>query len=82
MFQMCDHVQVSGVMFKSNGALLGGAVFTLAEDDKQTQFSECVLEGNTAADGGAVYLSTGPGVDIFIASIFRNNFAGKLPETF
>lgn len=79
MIEMCDQVQVSHVLFKSNKASLGGAVYIVAEDDKQTSFSDCVLEGNTAADGGAVYLNTGPGVDVFTASVFRNNVAGKLP---
>lgn len=75
---MCDEVQVSDALFTSNKATFGGAVYILAEDDKQTLFSECVLEGNTAEDGGGVYLNTGPGLDIFNGSVFRNNFAGKL----
>lgn len=77
LVQRCNQVEVSGVLFKSNEASLGGAVYILAEDNKHTLFSECLLEGNTAADGGAVYLNTGPGVDIFNASVFRNNFAGE-----
>lgn len=80
MFEKCDQVQVSHVWFKSNKASLGGAVYIVAVDDKKTSFSDCVLEDNTAADGGAVYLNTGPGVDVFTASVFRNNVAGKLPE--
>ena len=66
-------------MLMSNKASLGGAVCIAAVDDKQTEFRECVFESNAAADGGAVYLYTGPGVDIFNASVFRNNFAGELP---
>ncbi|CAN0450815.1 unnamed protein product, partial [Scytosiphon promiscuus] len=77
LFEMCIQIQVSDVLFKSNQASLGGAVYILAEDDKETIFSDCVLEGNTAEDGGAVYLNTGPGVDIFTASVFRANFAGE-----
>lgn len=75
----CDQVQVSYVNFGYNEASLGGALYVLAVDNKQTFFSECVLEGNTAADGGAVYFYTGPGVDIFNASVFRNNFACESP---
>ena len=67
-------------MLMSNKAWLGGAVYIAAVDDKQTEFRECVFESNAAADGGAVYLYTGPGVDIFTASVFRNNFAGELPR--
>lgn len=75
----CDQVQVSDVMFKSNEASLGGAVYILAVDNKQTIFSKCVLEGNTAEDGGAVYSNTGPGIDIFNAAVFRNNSACESP---
>lgn len=78
LFQQCDQIQVTGVWFVSNNASLGGAVYIVAVDDKQTLFSDCVLEDNSASDGGAVYLSTGPGVDIFDTSVFRNNLAGML----
>lgn len=78
VFQKCEQVQVSDVLFDSNKASLGGAVYVLADDEKQTLFRDCVLEGNTAADGGAVYLYTGLGVDIFAASVFRDNFAGEM----
>ena len=67
-------------MLTSNKASLGGAVYIGAVDDQQTLFTGCVFESNAAADGGAVYLYTGPGVDIFTASVFRNNFAGELPR--
>ncbi|MEP5377022.1 MAG: hypothetical protein ABJQ14_14775, partial [Hyphomicrobiales bacterium] len=60
-----DQVQVSDVMFTSNEASFGGAVYIVTEDDKQTLFGDCVLEGNRAEDGGGVYLNTGPGRDIF-----------------
>jgi len=79
LFETCDQIQVSDVFFKSNEAPLGGAVYILAEDSKETNFHECVLEGNTAEDGGAVYLNTGPGVDIFNDSVFRDNFASESP---
>ena len=72
-------LEVSKVMFMSNKASLGGAVYVAAiEDEKQTIFSECVFERNEAADGGALYLYTGSGADIFNSSIFRKNFAGEL----
>ena len=75
-----DLLDTSNVMFMSNEASLGGAVYVSGVDDKQTIFSKCFFESNEAADGGAVYLNTGLGVDIFTASVFRNNFAGELPE--
>ncbi|CAN0510285.1 unnamed protein product, partial [Scytosiphon promiscuus] len=78
-FKTCDQVHVGNTMFKSNKASLGGAISVVAVDDKPTFFSECVLEGNTAEDGGALYLHTGPGVDIFNASVFKNNFACESP---
>ena len=68
-------------MLMSNKASLGGAIHIVAVEDKQTIFMECVFESNEAADGGAVYLYTGPGVDVFTASVFRNNFAGEFPRT-
>ena len=74
-----DLVDISNVMFMSNEASLGGAVYIAAVDDKQTKFGKCFFESNAAADGGAVYLNTGPGVDIFTESVFRDNFAGELP---
>ena len=74
-----DLVDISNVMFMSNKASAGGAVYIAAVDDKQTKFSKCLFERNAAEDGGAVYLNTGPGVDIVNASVFRDNFAGELP---
>ena len=65
-------------MFISNEASLGGAVYITAVDGKEIIFSKCFFKSNEAADGGAVYLNTGPGVDIFNASVFRDNFAGEL----
>lgn len=73
--EKCNLVYVHGTIFKENKAALGGAVYVLAADDKQTHFNGCGFSGNRAGDGGAVYLYTGPGVDIFTKSIFRNNFA-------
>ena len=75
-----DLVEVSNALLMSNKASLGGAVYIIAVDDKHTIFKECVFESNEAADGGAVYLNTGPGVDYFTASVLRNNFAGELPR--
>lgn len=75
--QKADIVQVNHVMFQSNEAPIGGAVFIVAVEDKTTLFSECAFEGNSAADGGAVYLNTGPGLDIFTGSIFRHNYASE-----
>lgn len=74
-------LDVGDVLFKSNEASLGGAVYVLAVEDKHSRFSRCLFESNKAADGGAVYLYTGPGVDIFTASVFLNNFASKSLRT-
>lgn len=76
-----DLLDISDVMYKSNEASLGGAVYIVGVEDRQTTFSSCVFENNKAADGGAVYLYTGPGVDIFTGSIFRDNFACELSIT-
>lgn len=76
----CEELEARNVMFLSNEASLGGAVYVTAVENKQTSFSGCVFEGNEAADGGGVYLYTGPGVDVFTASVFRNNFACELPR--
>ena len=78
--EMADLLEVSDVIFRSNKASLGGAVYIAAEEDRHTIFCKCVFDSNEAADGGAVYLNTGLGVDIFNASIFCNNFAGELPR--
>ncbi|CAN0450956.1 unnamed protein product, partial [Scytosiphon promiscuus] len=77
LFQSPDLLQVSGATFRSNEAVLGGAVYLTAVEDKQTAFSACDFEGNLADDGGAFYLYTGPGVDVFTESVFKNNFASK-----
>ena len=45
--------------------------------DEQSRFHECVFEENIAEDGGAVYLYTARGTNSFIASVFRNNYAGE-----
>lgn len=70
-------LQVSGATFRSNQAALGGAVYLTAEEDKETAFSACDFEGNLADDGGAFYLYTGPGADVFTESVFKNNFASE-----
>lgn len=76
--EQVDLLEVSEAIFEANEAQLGGAVYIASVEDKQTNFSSCVFEGNKAADGGAVYLYTGPAVDLFTASVFRNNFAGEM----
>lgn len=72
-------LEVDDAMFKSNRGSLGGAIYIAAADDKHTTFSACVFEGNAAEDGGALYLYTGPGLDIFTESVFRNNYARESP---
>ena len=74
-------LNVSGTMFKSNRASLGGAVYIVSDTDNQHIFRDCGFEENTAADGGAVYLNTGLAVDIFISSAFRHNSAGESVTT-
>ena len=68
-------LEVSGATFRSNQAVLGGAVYLTAVENKETAFLACDFEGNRAEDGGALYLYTGPGVDVFTESVFYNNFA-------
>ena len=68
---------VSGTMFKSNEASLGGAVYIVSVTDNQHTFRNCGFEENIADDGGAVYLYTALAVDIFVGSVFRNNSAGE-----
>lgn len=76
----CEVLEASNVMFKSNDASLGGAVYVATVENKETRFSGCVFEGKRAADGSAVYLYTGPGVDVFTATVFKNNFASESPR--
>ena len=68
---------VNGTMFKSNEASLGGAVYIVSVTDNQHSFRDCGFEENIADDGGAVYLYTALAVDIFVGSVFRNNYAGE-----
>lgn len=75
--QRANLLQVSNVVFQSNQAALGGAVYISAVEEKQTSFRACVFKHNKAGDGGAVYLYTGPGVDMFSTSVFHNNFASE-----
>lgn len=72
-------VQVSGVSFIANSAELGGAVYIALMNEKYTEFTASNFDGNRAADGGAVYLYTGTGVDVFSSSGFRGNIARELP---
>ena len=44
-----DLLHTSNVMFMSNEASLGGAVYVSGVDDKQTIFSKCFFESNEAA---------------------------------
>ena len=74
-------LNVSGTMFKSNKASLGGAVYIVSETDNQHIFRDCDFEENIAADGGAVYLRTGLAVDMSISSAFRHNSAGESVTT-
>lgn len=78
MFIQKPHkLHVSGAALRAYEAMLGGAVYILAVDEAETTFSSCVFEGNSAADGGAVYLYTGNAVGSFVASVFSGNVARK-----
>lgn len=70
-----DKLDISDVTFMANEAELGGAAYIAGADENENHFSYCVFEGNSAEDGGALYLYTNNGVDMFNASIFRGNFA-------
>lgn len=70
-------VQARHATYSSNNAGLGGAIFVVLAEDQRTEFTTCLFEGNQATDGGAVYLYTGTGVDIFTDCVFRDNFASE-----
>ena len=76
-----DGLDISGAVFKSNEASLGGAVYILSVTNNQHIFRDCGFEENVAQDGGAFYLNTAMAVDIFIGSVFRNNHAGEFVTT-
>ena len=73
----CDLLQVCNATFGWNNAELGGAVVVVVSADETSEFSNCMFDGNTAVDGGAVYLYTSTGVDTFTSSVFRYNLAGE-----
>lgn len=79
-FEDADLLQVNLATFKSNEAVLGGAAYIVAVEDKTTEFSACNFDGNEANDGGAIYFNTGSGVDIITASYFRGNTARTPPR--
>lgn len=72
-----DVLLARNATFRSNKAEFGGAVFFAYVTDQETRFSACSFEGNEAKDGGALYLYTGNGVDIFTDCVFQDNFAGE-----
>lgn len=67
---------VSHATFTANRAELGGAAFVSGAVGRNSKFISCVFEGNSAEDGGAVYLYTNEGSDVFNTSVFRGNMAG------
>lgn len=69
-------VKVGHARFLLNNAEVGGGVFLTLVVGQSTNFDKCLFEGNEAKDGGAVYLYTGTGVDVFTECFFRDNFAG------
>lgn len=52
-------------------------MYILTTKYDQSIFRECAFTENVAEDGGAAYLNTASGVDVFMASAFRNNYAGE-----
>lgn len=73
-------MQAGHATYRSNTAEFGGAIYVALAVDKLTEFSTCLFEGNQATDGGAVYLYTGTGLDIFTDCVFRDNFASECPD--
>lgn len=71
-----DMLHVSYATFESNTALFGGAVYTSDVRESQSALVGCVLIGNGAIDGGALYFQSQQGVDSVASSIFMENKAG------
>ncbi|CAN0298736.1 unnamed protein product, partial [Laminaria digitata] len=72
-----DSFQVSNATFGWNKAEVGGAVLIALSGGKTSELSNCMFDGKEAGDGGAVYLYTGAGVDIFTSSVLRHNSASR-----
>ena len=56
-------------------------MYIVSVTNVQHIFRDCGFEKNVAEDGGAFYLNTAMAVDIFIGSVFRNNYAGEFVTT-
>ncbi|CAM9420172.1 unnamed protein product, partial [Laminaria digitata] len=55
----CDALQGTGVVFESNSAEIGGAMYIAASGNTESEFSACVFARNKATDGGAIFVITG-----------------------
>lgn len=64
----------------SNTAPLGGAITSWAPNPVDRVYDNCIFIGNTAVDGGAIYLYGASGQDIITGSVFRDNYASKYPR--
>ncbi|CAN0528119.1 unnamed protein product, partial [Laminaria digitata] len=70
-----DSFHISNATFGWNEAQLGGAVVVGLSEGKTSELRNCIFDGNQASEGGAAFLYTGAGADIFTSSVFSHNFA-------
>lgn len=68
---------ITNASFTSNTAPIGGAIALWSPFSNERTYDDCVFIGNTAADGGAMYLYGDSGRDIITGSVFRENYASK-----
>lgn len=70
-------VNVASVMFISNTAYRGGALYTISTKfGVEAVYQSCVFSNNYAADGGGAYFYGDPAFYLVNASIFFENHAG------
>lgn len=68
---------ITGATYTSNTAPIGGAITLWAPNPNERVYDNCIFIGNTAADGGAMYLYGVSGLDVVTGSVFRDNYASK-----
>lgn len=70
-------VHITSVLFFSNTAYRGGAIYTIsAELGIQAVYRGCLFQDNRATDGGATYLDGDAALYLVNASCFFDNHAG------
>ena len=78
-FDEPNEVNVSDVVFTSNTADCGGAIYMASPAYSSVrEYRNCMFEDNTATNGGAIYLYDEAGLDIVNGSTFYGNYASKL----